>query len=1478
MSDNIIVPPAMKAAHLKKLVGWAFSGLLLVTANLGNAAYPFQCKQSGSPLGTMVCAPFTQTGPWHYFLGISGGYCPQGEVFYYEDGSLANVTAKFAADMNDWYSRCTDPNQWVTTIASCSAPPRTGSNYVVPPDNHIVVVPAGPCNELLGNVVVTDQAQAFRLTPPYCAPNGHLLFTDNFGTNSKEPLMCAYRPDPKDLGDPACGIGVGNPINVATGNKFQREEDYVGTGPFPLRLTRYYNSFDIGREGAQFGIGWRGEYQRAIEYFGDGGQALAFAYRANGKVLTFKQSGAMFIGDADLAERLYQDIDGWRLVDENDTVERYSTAGRLLSITNRTGAALTMGYDAQGRLSSVTDPLGRQLGFSYDARSRATTATDPSGRTYLYEYNTRDAISGVGYPDGKARVYVYNEQAYTTFTNLPYALTGIIDENGARFASFRYNSAGQVVSTSHIAGGLDVNTYTVTYATQSATVIDPLGTTRVHSFQTIAGSAKSTGISQPCQSCGTSSSTIALDATTGYPTMRVDFRNGVTTYQRSASGGRVDLETQRTEALYTPQARTITTTWHPTFRLPSTIAEPAPGGTKTTTYSYDASGNLTQKQIVAPKNDGTAGTISRTWTWTYASLGRVLTATDSNNRVTTYTYYADNDADATKRGNVHTISNPLAHVTQITSYDGNGRPLTIIDPNGLSTTLVYDERGRLTTRSVGGEQTSYAYDGVGQLKAVTLPDLSTLTYFYDSAHRLTEIRDGLGNKVVYSLDAAGNRTREQAFDVSGTLARTRSWVYDDLNRVSQSLGALTQATIYGYDGNGNRTTTTDPLTHATTNTYDALNRLIEVLDPAGGRTTYQYDAVDNLTQVTDPRGLATTYTYDGLGNRIRQMSPDTGLTTNGFDAVGNLLVRTDAVGNVASFTIDGMNRVSNATFSRAGSPNEVHTYTYDTGTYGKGRLAQLADPAATTTWTYTLHGRVASKSQIVSGVTRALSFGYNAAGQLATMTTPSGQQITYTYANNRPLTVRVNGTLLVGGVIATPFGALGAWQWGNGLYTFRDYDQDGRLASWSFRNGTTLLRNDITFDTASRITGIANPIQSTLSGAYSYDVSDRLTLAQQGSPVTRTLQYSYDGVGNRTSTNINGTAATLSYSAGNNQLISVTGSSPAGYLAGATDVTFEYNNAHRLTGVKSSGVPLATYSVNGLGQRVKKVFGGGTTLFVYDDSGHLVGEYDGAGNLVQETIWLEDLPIATLRPTGTGTPTPVAIYYVHADHLGTPRAVTRPTDNSFMWRWDNTDPFGANASNENPVGQGTFKYALRFPGQYFDGELGMVYNSFRDYDSAIGRYTRSDPMGIDGGTNTYAYVDSTPVSAADPLGLLAVHGSCAAFKSSIAWAENEVKRSLGTCLNCNSDKEKLLRKLETATVFCAGSCKFTYESGRVGDVDAHVIWPNDFLLTSCGLRGCIAATILHELTHLIGYHDEDMPRRYEQECINCAPKNRGPVL
>jgi len=113
---------------------------------------------------------------------------------------------------------------------------------------------------------------------------------------------------------------------------------------------------------------------------------------------------------------------------------------------------------------------------------------------------------------------------------------------------------------------------------------------------------------------------------------------------------------------------------------------------------------------------------------------------------------------------------------------------------------------------------------------------------------------------------------------------------------------------------------------------------------------------------------------------------------------------------------------------------------------------------------------------------------------------------------------------------------------------------------------------------------------------------------------------------------------------------------------------------------------------------------------------------------------------------------PAGVYYIYADQIDTPRVIVRPSDNQVVWRWDGADPFGASQPNQNPAGVGTFIYNPRFPGQLYDPETSTDYNYFRNYDPGIARYVQSDPIGLQGGYNTYAYVGGSPLVRSDPFG------------------------------------------------------------------------------------------------------------------------------
>jgi RHS repeat-associated protein len=126
---------------------------------------------------------------------------------------------------------------------------------------------------------------------------------------------------------------------------------------------------------------------------------------------------------------------------------------------------------------------------------------------------------------------------------------------------------------------------------------------------------------------------------------------------------------------------------------------------------------------------------------------------------------------------------------------------------------------------------------------------------------------------------------------------------------------------------------------------------------------------------------------------------------------------------------------------------------------------------------------------------------------------------------------------------------------------------------------------------------------------------------------------------------------------------------------------------------------------------------------------------------------MDDKPVAVYRGG--------QLYYIETDHLGTPRKVVDSTTLATVWEWPLVDNwFGTQQPNQDADGNGVvLELNLRFPGQYFDAETGLHYNYFRDYDATTGRYLQSDPIGLRGGPNTYAYVASGPLRRIDPQGL-----------------------------------------------------------------------------------------------------------------------------
>jgi RHS repeat-associated protein len=106
------------------------------------------------------------------------------------------------------------------------------------------------------------------------------------------------------------------------------------------------------------------------------------------------------------------------------------------------------------------------------------------------------------------------------------------------------------------------------------------------------------------------------------------------------------------------------------------------------------------------------------------------------------------------------------------------------------------------------------------------------------------------------------------------------------------------------------------------------------------------------------------------------------------------------------------------------------------------------------------------------------------------------------------------------------------------------------------------------------------------------------------------------------------------------------------------------------------------------------------------------------------------------------------LYFLHDDRFGTPQLAT---DSSQAVAWSvNYQPFGQTGNVQDSLVQ---PQNLRLPGQQADAESGIYHNGFRDYVPNLGRYIESDPIGIAGGMNTYAYAGANPFANTDPQGL-----------------------------------------------------------------------------------------------------------------------------
>ncbi|MFN8990496.1 MAG: DUF6531 domain-containing protein, partial [Betaproteobacteria bacterium] len=887
---------------------------------------------------------------------------------------------------------------------------------------------------------------------------------------------------------------MGNPCDPGTGNKYEEEVDYEASGPFPLRFVRTYNSvaLETGSDGS-LGPGWQSNHHGRLVSVSAGASGTtstwAFLTRSDGAGLSYRLDGTQWRQDPDINGSLERLSDGWRLRDGDDTVVRYDYSGRVVSVTDRAGLVQVYSYDPNdplGRLLRVTDAFGRSLEFTYvNANSGAiATMTAPGGLVYRYTYKTIDGnrllLDSVTYPDGRVKRY-----EYTSLSGSPYwPLSAIIDENQTRFASFGYSLSGgyiRATSTTHLQAPAEpVDRHTLQYVDNSTVrVTGPLGAVTTYQFTATFGVARVSAIEETCPTCpgGTRRTTRTYDANGNLASV-VDFRGTLSCFTHDL--GR-NLETRRVEGLsgtacpgtaVAGVTRTIETAWDSRFRLPirETVRDSTGAAVRVTETEYDDRANPVLRRISDPIRNR-----SRAWAWTHTYSDTVpgaLLETRLNGPRTevadtwVFAYQPPHNPVLFRRGRLASITNPLGHVTSVLDYNGRGNPVRLLDPNGVEVDLTWDERGRLRTHRTGGSTgatTTFDWRPSGELSRITRPDGSFLELAYDPARRLTGTVDNLGNRAVFTLDAAGNRLREELFSPDGALVRSRDASYDTLGRLTAALGAAGQRTAYSRDAADNITAITGPrstgtLPVVTTRAFDVLDRLRTETDPEGGLAELDYDALDQLTSLRAPNGAQTLFTLDALGDWLAESGPDRGSVQFTRDGAGNPSSVRDARGVVATRSFDALDRLTGITYPTAGEDVALAHDAASPGdsscTHGIGRLCRITDAAGETRLAYDPRGNLTSVRRTELGVTYTTSYTWNAADRLASLTLPTAKSFVF-QRNTAGEVVAISGTVAGAAV--------------NFLSQTR-YDAAGSLRETLAGNG---VRRTLTRDADGRDTGIA---------------------------------------------------------------------------------------------------------------------------------------------------------------------------------------------------------------------------------------------------------------------------------------------------------------------------------------------------------------------------------------------------------------------
>jgi RHS repeat-associated protein len=441
-------------------------------------------------------------------------------------------------------------------------------------------------------------------------------------------------------------------------------------------------------------------------------------------------------------------------------------------------------------------------------------------------------------------------------------------------------------------------------------------------------------------------------------------------------------------------------------------------------------------------------------TYTYDNEGRLLTTTDGNGHIVTKHYNGDGDleyeidADSNKTTYEYNLDDQLTSTTRPdksvvkTDYYPNGQVEDQIDAEGGDTHYTYDNLGHVSTiTDPDGRTTGYQYGVAGELLAKADPGVSgcspeskmdgCTTYEYNLEGRPTAIHyhDPNTHDISMTYDADGRRA--SMTDASGT----STWTYDSLGRVTQTTNGASATVSYGYDPAGDVTSIAYPGSTGTVErAYDPAGRIELITDWKGNKTTFVYDAEGNLAKGTDPTtgtAVTDTYTFDNAGaiSGITTAQGATNLESFSYKRDGASQV-TEATGSGAlsesnTYGYNSLEQLSEANGSKY-TYNSANGLTEQPGgskqTYDPaGQLTSVTNGSASVGYTYDAKGERTSVGSNPASIAPDYSYGYNQAGELASVTRApaAGPHASVAGGGGALFVVRDDGSVMAAGLNAS---------------------------------------------------------------------------------------------------------------------------------------------------------------------------------------------------------------------------------------------------------------------------------------------------------------------------------------------------------------------------------------------------------------------------------------------------------------------------